>query len=125
MLEETLLHAFLDVINERKARGKLELVVTYENLAAYLAERTGLAVSPRHVQALVRAMAEGGLITVGGAGPGHPNRYDTREAEMGVDAFWDQVEAFLMVWKVPNRENLLEKPAPSRWANVTHTRQEP
>ncbi|MCG0239647.1 MAG: hypothetical protein L6E13_10795 [Firmicutes bacterium] len=106
-LEELLLHAFLDVINERKARGKLELVVTYENLTAYLAERTGLPLQTRHVQALVRAMAEGGLITIGGAGPGHPNRYDTTEAQMGIDAFWNQVEAFLMVWRLPGRESLL------------------
>lgn len=107
-LESILLHAFIDLIEERKARGKRELAATMETIATWLSERTTLRVTPRHVQYLTLALRDGLIIDVGGGGIGRPNTYDTREAEMGIDAFWDQVDAFLMVWRMPNRMTLLE-----------------
>jgi hypothetical protein len=107
-IEPLLVHAFFDLIAERKAAGKQELVATFETIAAWLSDRTTLPVRPHHVQQMVKALHEGLIITVGGGGIGRPNSYDTREEEMGIDAFWDQVDAFLMVWRLPNRKKLLE-----------------
>lgn len=107
-LEEILLHAFLDLVQERKLAGKQGLAATMENIAVWLTERTGLAVRGAHVQALTLAMRDGGLLSVGGGGIGRPNFYDTREEEMGLDQFWDQVEAFLAVYRLPGRRSLLE-----------------
>ena len=105
-LEARLLHAFIDLIEERKAAGRRELVATHETIAQWLSDRTGLNVTPRHVQYLTLALRDGQIIDIGGGGIGRPNTYDTREAQMGTDAFWDQVEAFLMVWRMPGRESL-------------------
>jgi len=105
-LEALLLHAFIDLIQERKAAGRRELVATHETIARWLSDRTGLAVTPRHVQYLTLALRDGQIIDVGGGGIGRPNTYDTREAAMGTEAFWDQVDAFLMVWRMPGRESL-------------------
>lgn len=107
-LESILLHAFIDLIQERKARGKRELAATHETIATWLSERTTLRVTKQHVQYLTLALRDGLMIDVGGGGIGRPNTYDTREQEMGLDAFWDQVDAFLVVWKMPNRKSLLE-----------------
>ncbi|HEX6972722.1 MAG TPA: hypothetical protein VF234_10935, partial [Limnochordia bacterium] len=85
---ERLVLAFLDLIGERKLAGKTELAATQGTIAAWLSDRTGLAVRARAVQTLIHAMAEAGLITVGGGGIGRPNTYDTCEAAMGVEAFW-------------------------------------
>ncbi|HLO04265.1 MAG TPA: hypothetical protein VK191_14225 [Symbiobacteriaceae bacterium] len=106
-LESLLLHAFLDLIAERKARGRVELVATMETIATWLSDRTGLAVQPRHVQYLTLALRDGGIIATGGGGIGRPNSYDTTESTMGMDAFWDQVDAFLLVWRMPNRHTLI------------------
>ena len=100
---EKVVLAFIELIHERKLAGKKVLAATQETIAEWLRERTGLAVTPRHVQELSKGMQEGGLITVGGGGIGYPNTYDTREEEMGEAAFWGQVDAFLMVWKHPGR----------------------
>lgn len=107
-LESLLVMAFLDLIAERKAAGKLELVATMETIAAWLSDRTRLPVKAQHVQYLTLALRDGLIISVGGGGIGRPNSYDTREKEMGLDAFWDQVDAFLLVWKMPNRMSLLQ-----------------
>lgn len=112
-IESLLLHAFLDLIQERKAAGKRELVATMETIATWLSDRTTLPVRAHHVQALTLALRDGNIISVGGGGIGRPNSYDTREAEMGLDAFWDQVDAFLMVWRLPNRKAILQIPAQS------------
>lgn len=103
---ERLVLGLIELIHERKLAGKRELAATQETIAGWLTERTGLSVSPAHVQALVKAMREGGLITVGGGGIGYPNTYDTREREMGEASFWDQVDAFLLVWKHPSRKTI-------------------
>lgn len=105
-LETLLVHGFIDLIQERKAAGKTELVATMETLATWLSDRSGLPLKPSHVQALTLALRDGLIINVGGYGIGRPNSYDTREAEMGIDGFWDQVDAFLMVWRLPNRQSL-------------------
>lgn len=107
-LEPLLVHAFLDLIWERKAAGKLELVATMETIASWLSDRTRLPVKAQHVQYMTLALRDGLIISVGGGGIGRPNSYDTRENEMGIDAFWDQVDAFLLVWKMPNRMTLLQ-----------------
>lgn len=107
-IESLLLHAFLDLIQERKAAGKRELVATMETIAAWLSDRTTLPVKAQHVQYLTLALRDGLIIDVGGGGIGRPNSYDTTEAKMGIEAFWDQVDAFLTVWKMPNRNSLLE-----------------
>ncbi|MFZ5814231.1 MAG: hypothetical protein ACOY93_02855 [Bacillota bacterium] len=107
-LESILLHSFIDLIQERKARGRTELAATHETIAQWLSDRTTLRVTKQHVQYLTLALRDGLIINVGGGGIGRPNTYDTREQEMGLDAFWDQVDAFLMVWKMPNRKTLLE-----------------
>lgn len=107
-IEPLLLHAFLDLIQERKAAGRQELVATMETIATWLSDRTTLPVKAQHVQYLTLALRDGLIISVGGGGIGRPNSYDTREAEMGLDAFWDQVDAFLMVWRLPNRKALLQ-----------------
>lgn len=109
-LEERLLHAFLDLITERRIKGRAEFAITIANLSQLLAERTGLNVHPRMVQQFVLDLQAGGIITIGGGGIGTPNRYATREDEMGTAAFWDQVDAFLMVYKLPGRLSLLELP---------------
>jgi len=108
-IESILVHAFLDLIGERKARGKRELAATHDTIATWLTDRTTMRVTTLHVQNLTLALRDGLIIDVGGGGIGKPNTYDTREAEMGIDAFWDQVDAFLMVWKMPNRLSLLRK----------------
>ena len=107
-IEPILLHAFLDLIQERKAAGRRELVATMETIATWLTDRTTLPVKAQHVQYMTLALRDGLIISVGGGGIGRPNSYDTREAEMGLDAFWDQVDAFLMVWRLPNRKALLQ-----------------
>lgn len=107
-VESLLVHGFLDLIAERKAAGKRELAATMETIAAWLSDRTRLPVKAQHVQYLTLALRDGLIISVGGGGIGRPNSYDTREAEMGLDAFWDQVDAFLLVWKMPNRLSLLQ-----------------
>lgn len=107
-VESVLLHAFLDLIAERKAAGRQELVATMETMATWLSDRTQLPVRPAHVQAMTLALRDGLIISVGGFGIGQPNSYDTREKEMGLEAFWDQVDAFLIVWRLPNRKALLE-----------------
>jgi hypothetical protein len=107
-LEALLVHAFLDLIQERKAAGRRDLAATHETIATWLSDRTQLPVKPLHVQYLTLALRDGLIIDVGGAGIGRPNTYDTREKAMGLDAFWDQVDAFLLVWKMPNRKSLLE-----------------
>ena len=48
---------------------------------------------------------------MGGGGIGYPNTYDTREREMGESAFWDQVDAFLLVWKHPSRRSIVGRGA--------------
>lgn len=103
---ERLVMAFIELIHERKLAGKRELAATMATVAQWLSERTGLPVRPAHVQSLTQAMREGGLITVGGGGIGFPNTYDTCEESMGEQAFWDQVDAFLMVWRHPARKRL-------------------
>ncbi|HYF94735.1 MAG TPA: hypothetical protein VD969_21180 [Symbiobacteriaceae bacterium] len=108
-IEPLLVHAFLDLIGERKAAGKRELAATMETIASWLSDRTRLPVRAQHVQYLTLALRDGLIISVGGGGIGRPNTYDTREAEMGLDAFWDQVDAFLTVWKLPNRMSLLQE----------------
>lgn len=95
------LHAFLDLINERKARGRVELVATHATIAQWLSERTRLPLRPSHVASLTLALQEAGIITIGGMGIGMPNTYDTREQEMGIDQFWNQVDAFLLVYRLP------------------------
>lgn len=107
-VEALLLHAFLDLIQERKAAGKRELAATQETIAQWLSDRTTLPVKPLHVQYLTLALRDALVITVGGGGIGRPNTYDTCEASMGIDAFWDQVDAFLMTWKLPNKKGLLQ-----------------
>src|SRR5690606_15373042 len=89
---EALVLGLIELIHERKLAGKAVLAATMATVAEWLSGRTGLAVTPRHVQALTTGMREGGLITVGGGGIGYPNTYDTREKEMGEAAFWDQVD---------------------------------
>ncbi len=111
-VESILLHAFIDLIQERKAAGRRELAATHETIANWLSERTTLRVTKQHVQYLTLALRDGLIIDVGGGGIGLPNTYDTREKAMGIDAFWDQVDAFLMVWKMPNRKTLLEADGP-------------
>ncbi len=107
-IEPLLVHAFLDLIQERKAAGKRELAATHETIAAWLADRTTLPVRPQHVQYLTLALRDGLIIKVGGGGIGRPNTYDTTEEEMGLNAFWDQVDAFLLAWRMPNRKSLLQ-----------------
>lgn len=111
-LETLVLHAFLDLIGERKARGRTELVATMETIATWLSDRTGLPLKASHVQAMTLALRDGGILDVGGYGIGRPNSYDTREAEMGVGPFWDQVDALLMVWRLPNRDALIRAMEP-------------
>lgn len=106
-LEPLLLHAFLDLIAERKAAGRRELAATHETIATWLSERTTLPIKAHHVQALTLALRDGLIIKVGGGGIGRPNTYDTTEGDMGLDAFWDQVDAFLLVWRLPNRMSVL------------------
>lgn len=103
---ETLVHGFLDLINERKAAGRRELAATHKTIATWLSERTGLAVQPRHIPLLTAAMEEAGLLTIGGGGIGYPNTYDTTEAAMGPEAFWNQLDAFLLVWRHPSVRTL-------------------
>lgn len=107
-MTETLVMSFIELIQERKLRGRDVLAATMETIAQWLSERTGLAVTPRHIQEMTKAMREGGLITVGGGGIGYPNTYDTCEREMGEEAFWAQVDAFLMVWQHPGRKAMLK-----------------
>lgn len=106
---EALVLSFIELIHERKLAGKRELAATMETIASWLSERTGLDVQPAHIQSMTKAMSEGNLITVGGGGIGYPNTYDTREKEMGEEAFWNQVDAFLLVWKHPSRKRLLKQ----------------
>lgn len=103
---ETLVLGFLDLIGERKLAGKTELAATMVTIATWLSERTGLAVKPAHVQLLTDALRQAGIITVGGGGIGLPNTYDTCEATMGAEAFWDQVDALLLAWRHPSRKAL-------------------
>jgi len=100
---ETLVMAFLDLIQERKLAGKRELAATRETISAWLSERTSLHIQPRHIGILTREMEAAGLITIGGGGIGLPNTYDTCEKDMGTTNFWNQVDVFLLVWKHPSR----------------------
>lgn len=106
---EQLVLAFIDLINERKTAGRVELAATMQTIATWLSERTGLEVLPSHVQTLTTTLREAGLITVGGGGIGYPNTYDTTEKSMGADAFWNQVDALLLVWQHPSRKSLAPK----------------
>jgi len=108
---EILLHAFIDLIEERKAAGKKELAATHVTIATWLAQRTGLQIQPRHIQTLTAMMYEAQLITIGGGGIGRPNTYDTTEAKMGTEQFWNQVDALLSVWHHPSRQSMVEKAA--------------
>lgn len=103
---EKLVLSFIDLIHERKLAGRRELAATMETIAAWLSERTDLTVQPYHVQTLTATLREAGIITVGGGGIGLPNTYDTTEHSMGAEAFWDQVDALLLVWKHPSRKSL-------------------
>lgn len=107
-LESLLVHAFLDLIAERKAAGRTELVATMATIATWLSDRTRLPVTATHVQALTLALRDGLILKVGGFGIGRPNSYDTTESDMGLDRFWDQVDAFLTVWRLPGRKSLLQ-----------------
>lgn len=106
VITERLVLAFIDLINERKLAGRTELAATHQTIATWLGERTGLALQPRHIAILANTMAEAGLVTIGGGGIGYPNTYDTTEARMGADAFWNQVDAFLLVWQHPSRNTM-------------------
>lgn len=101
---EQVVMGFIELIQERKLRGKDVLAATQSTIAEWLSDRTGLAVTPRHVQEMTKVLSEAGLITVGGGGIGYPNTYDTCEKEMGEEAFWGQVDALLMVWQHPGRK---------------------
>lgn len=103
---EQLVLSFIDLIHERKLAGRSELAATMQTIATWLSERTGLPVEPYHVQTLTSTLREAGIITVGGGGIGYPNTYDTTEQSMGAEAFWDQVDALLLVWKHPSRKSL-------------------
>ncbi len=105
-ITEQLAMAFLELIHERRLRGKPHLAATLETTAQWIAERTALEVRPRHIQVLAKAMAEAGLIEIGGGGIGRPNTYASREDSMGPEQFWTQVDAFLMVWAHPSRRAL-------------------
>ncbi|HHT28257.1 MAG TPA: hypothetical protein GXZ82_13570 [Firmicutes bacterium] len=105
---EVVVEAFIDLIQERKLAGKRELAATQETIADWLSDRTGLKISAAHVQVLTTAMRQAGLLSVGGFGIGKPNTYDTTEDEMGVEAYWNQVAAFLMVWRHPSRKAMLK-----------------
>lgn len=108
---ESLVLGFIELIHERKLAGKAVLAATMATIAEWLSERTGYQVTKDHVQSLTSAMREGGLITVGGGGIGYPNTYDTREREMGEAAFWDQVDAFLLVWRLPGHTRIRKRTA--------------
>lgn len=101
---ETVVLAFIELVHERKLAGRDCLAATAETIAEWLSDRTGLAIAARHILQLTKAMREAGLITVGGGGIGYPNTYDTREEEMGEESFWNQVDAFLLVWRHPARK---------------------
>lgn len=103
---EQLVLAFIELIEERKAAGRPHLAATMDTIASWLSDRTGLAVRPNHVQTLTSVLREAGIITVGGGGIGYPNTYDTCEKVMGTEAFWDQVDALLFVWKHPSRTSM-------------------
>lgn len=103
---ETIVLAFIDLINERKLAGRTELAATHDTIARWLSERTDLPLQPRHIGILTHTMKDAGLITIGGGGIGYPNTYDTTETHMGPDAFWDQVDALLLVWQHPSRHTL-------------------
>lgn len=105
---ERLVLSFLELIGERKAAGRMELAATMATIAEWLSQRTGLALRPPHIQTLTNVLREAGIITVGGGGIGFPNTYDTCEKSMGTEAFWDQVDALLMVWQHPSRKSLVE-----------------
>lgn len=103
---EKLVLGFLELIAERKAAGKIELAATMKTIAHWLTDRTGLHVQPQHIQTLTKVLREAGIITVGGGGIGYPNTYDTCEEAMGSEAFWNQVDALLIVWQHPSRQRL-------------------
>jgi hypothetical protein len=103
---ELLVMAFLDLIAERRLAGRAELAATQETIAQWISERTSLSVTARHVQELVKVLAQANLIEIGGAGIGKPNTYTTREDQMGSELFWTQVDALLLVWKHPARKAL-------------------
>ncbi len=103
---EKLVLAFLDLLAERSVAGKKEVGATMETLALWLTERTGLSILQSHIPPLVHTLAEARIIVIGGHGIGKPNYYVSRESEMGVEAFWNQVDALLMVWQHPSRKQL-------------------
>ncbi|MCK9222093.1 MAG: hypothetical protein PHV61_03845 [Limnochordia bacterium] len=105
-ITETLVLAFIELIHERKIRGKQFLAATQQTIASLLSESTGLTLTPRHIQTLAKSMEQANLITIGGGGIGYPNTYDTREDEMGPQDFWNQVDAFLMVYAHPSRDSI-------------------
>jgi hypothetical protein len=106
---ELIVEAFIDLIQERKVAGKKELAATRETIANWLSARTGLRISVDHVQTLTTAMRQAGLLNVGGFGIGKPNTYNTTEDDMGIEAFWNQVAAFLTVWQHPSRRTMLSE----------------
>lgn len=105
-ITEKLVLGFIELIEERKAAGRIELAATMETIATWLSERTGLRLRAPHIQTLTTMLRESGIITVGGGGIGFPNTYDTCEKSMGTQAFWDQVDALLLVWRHPSRKSL-------------------
>lgn len=106
LVTETLVMSFLDLIAERKLAGKPGLAATMTTIANWLTERTKLPLEERHIAILVAALAEAGIISVGGQGIGKPNVYTTREEEMGPTQFWNQVDALLHIWRHPSRKTL-------------------
>lgn len=106
---EAVVMAFIEMIQEHKARGYYQLEATWQVVARWIANRSGFAVEPRHIGVMAAAMQEAGIITVGGGGIGSANTYDTCEKGMGPKAFWTQVDAFLIVWQHPSRKGMALK----------------
>lgn len=107
-ITDTLVMTFLELIHERRLRGKPYLAATLDTTAQWLRERSGLSVEPRHVQVMASALEQAGIISIGGGGIGKPNTYASCEDDMGPEQFWNQVDAFLLVWRHPSRKRLAE-----------------
>ena len=99
---EALVMSLIEFIQEQKSKGYRELEATYEIISRWISGRSGIQVNPRQVAVLAATMAQAGIITIGGGGIGTANRYDTTESKMGVEQFWNQVEALLQVWRHPS-----------------------
>lgn len=105
---EALVMAFIEMIQEHKVRGYHALEATWVIVSKWLSNRTGLAVQPRHVGSLVDALAQAGIVTIGGGGIGAANTYDTTERAMGTQQFWTQIDAFLLAWCHPSRKSMTD-----------------